>query len=358
MRKSNVRVVLLLLVCLLLTGCASGQVGGKINLYAKTTMTAGEFENLLQEQPLYTTDSKFVVQSEEYKALYPDQLQALIHNNTTLDVKNIVIAFVGWDSNDLPVKIKSQFDFSGGSYVKKVNYSDVNLVSGGVYGNNSGLFLDSECTVHTVKSLVVSFEAFSGETWENPYYNDFCKLYEGKKLSGDMSVEVNVVENTFSPATNAPQQTQPTGSLDQKGLEEALMEQPLAVIETEYVVQNDEYKALYPDLLQAIIQNNTQSDIKNVVVAFVAWDKNNLPVKIKGSIDFTEGSYVKKVDYSDVNLIPGGTYGSENGYAVDEKCNIETFKAIVVSYEDFDGNTWENPFFDDFCSLYKGKKLG
>ena len=40
-----------------------------------------------------------------------------------------------------------------------------------------------------------------------------------------------------------------------------------------------------------------------------------------------------------------------------EKCNIATFKAIVVSYETFEGKTWNNPYYEDFCSLYEGKKL-
>ena len=40
-----------------------------------------------------------------------------------------------------------------------------------------------------------------------------------------------------------------------------------------------------------------------------------------------------------------------------ENNNISKFKAIVVSYTDFDGNTWNNPLLSDFKELYADKKL-
>lgn len=42
--------------------------------------------------------------------------------------------------------------------------------------------------------------------------------------------------------------------------EQLLSEQPLAVVKTEYIVQDEQYKLLYPDMLQAVIQNNTPED--------------------------------------------------------------------------------------------------
>lgn len=123
------------------------------------------------------------------------------------------------------------------------------------------------------------------------------------------------------------------------------------------MVQDEQHKSLYPDMLQAVVYNNTELDIKDAVVAFVAWDNNNLPIKIKGSIDFSDGSYIKPVGYTDINLVGGESFGKDSGYEIDENSNIQTFKAIVVSYETFDGETWENPYFDDFCELYEGKKL-
>ena len=140
-------------------------------------------------------------------------------------------------------------------------------------------------------------------------------------------------------------------------LDSLLAQQPLYVSKTEYVVQSEEYKTLYPDMLQAILQSNTTDDIKDAVVAFVAWDSNGLPVKIEGQFDFGDGSYVKKFNYSDINLAAGGSYGDSSGFSLTENNNIDTFKAICISYETFEGKTWENPYYDDFCSLYEGKKI-
>ncbi len=136
-----------------------------------------------------------------------------------------------------------------------------------------------------------------------------------------------------------------------------LSEQELKIISTKYTVQDKQYKALYPDVMQVILKNDTEYDIKNALIAFVAWDENNLPVQIKASVDFGGGSYVKECEYPDINLIPGGTFGDTYGFEVDDTCNIKNFKAIVVSYEAFTGETWHNPLYEEWRKLYEGVKL-
>lgn len=133
--------------------------------------------------------------------------------------------------------------------------------------------------------------------------------------------------------------------------------QAVKVIGTEYLIQDATYKSLYPDMLSATIQNGSESDIRNAVIAFVAWDENNLPVKIKGDIDLSTGDYVKLVSYNDINLVPGKTYGESSGFSLSTTCSVETFKAIVVSYEPFEGEIWENPLFDKWKTHYGGQKL-
>jgi len=124
------------------------------------------------------------------------------------------------------------------------------------------------------------------------------------------------------------------------------------------VIRSEEYKSLYPDVLQAILVNNTEYDIKDVVVAFVAWDENNLPVLLKGQFDYNAASYVRRASYSGVNMVPGSTYGENTGMGLDASVNgIVTVKAIVASYVTFDGETWENPEYDAFIEEYAGKKL-
>lgn len=139
-------------------------------------------------------------------------------------------------------------------------------------------------------------------------------------------------------------------------LEELLAKQPVYISSTEYVVQDSTYKMLYPDLLQAVITNNSEDDIKDAVVVFVAWDENDLPVKIKGQYDFSDGDYLIKCNYSGINLVPGKSYGEDSGMALDDSMKISKFKAIVYSYETFEGTTWTNPYYHAWSAMYGGGK--
>lgn len=161
-------------------------------------MGIDEFEKLLSEQPLYISSTEYVVQSEESKVLFPDMLQAIITSNSTEDIKDAVVAFVAWDNNNLPVKIQTQFDFSGGSYIKQVSYKDINLVNGASYGENGGYTLDENSNISKFKAIVVSYETFDSNIWGNPYYENFKTTYEGKKYSDDMKLEVKIDNNNSS----------------------------------------------------------------------------------------------------------------------------------------------------------------
>lgn len=144
--------------------------------------------------------------------------------------------------------------------------------------------------------------------------------------------------------------------LTEKKLEDLIESQPLKVIKTDYLVQDEQHNTLYPDMLQAVIENNSGEDIRNAVIAFVAWDENELPLKLEGSIDFSDGSYIKMVSYDDINLIDGETFGEESGFELDSNNDIQDFKAIVYSYETFEGEEWENEYLDDFSELYENER--
>lgn len=354
-----------------------------VSLFAQNSkstknMNITEFNELLSKLPVVVVSTKYTVQDEKYKALYPDMLQAIIQNNSSSDIKNAVVAFVAWDNNDLPVKIKANIDFTDGAYIREVNYSDINLVPGAQYGDSSGFEIAEDLNIEKFEAICVSYESFDGSAWTNPYYDEWTKLYEGVKYSDSLTVDVEVEEDSGSTFTSsAPKETtssessssastssafttsseSKTSDLDEKALNEQINKQEVRVISTKYTVQDEKYKALYPDMLQAIIKNDSKHDIKNAVVAFVAWDNFKLPVKIQANIDFTDGAYLKQVNYSDINLASGETYGEDSGFEIAENLNIHEFKAIVVSYETFDGTKWENPLFDDWCGLYEGKAL-
>lgn len=147
-------------------------------------------------------------------------------------------------------------------------------------------------------------------------------------------------------------------ALSPSDLEAILLQQPCYIESTKYIIQHEQFKALYPDMLSVILKNNSGTDIKSAVIAFAAWDKNNLPVKIIGDLDFSGGSYIRSCNYEDINLINGETFGENKGMAIDENtAEIGTFKAIVVSYSDFDGKTWENPYYQNWLDIYENQKL-
>ena len=319
----------------------------------KKTVTESELDELISGQVVYVKSTEYIVQDEEYKALYPDMLQAILVNNGNDDIKNAVVAFVAWDKNNLPVKIKGNIDFSDGAYIKKVNYEDINLVPGSEFGDGYGLSIDEDNSIATFKAIVVSYETFDGTEWENPYFDGWSKMYEGIKYAEELTVEVVIEKDTT--VSKIPQSVE-SKTDSAEAVEQLIAGQKVKVISTKYVVQHDEYKALYPDMLQAVVENNSDDDIKNMVIAFVAWDKNKLPVKIKGNYDFSGGSYVKEVSYDGVNLIPGKTYGSNSGLELDEDNNIEYIKAIVASYETFEGTEWKNPYYDSWTKCYSGMK--
>lgn len=365
MMKRLLAFLLAILVSVFLIACGSSTVSSDdtnpLSQGKKVTLNVDEFESLLQQLPVSIKATNYTVQDAEHKTLYPDMLQVILENNTSADIKNAIVAFVAWDVNNLPVKIKGSIDFSDGSYIKLVNYADINMVPNSTYGENSGFEIDETCGISTFKALVVSCETFNGDTWENPYYNDWCKLYEGVKYSNDLTVNVRLKDDV-DLETNKQNTTKDDKDIDEIGITESdlaaqIETQEFRVVSTKYVVQHEEYKSLYPDVLQVILENNTSFDIKNAVVAFVAWDANNLPVKIKGSIDFSDGSYIALVNYNDINMIPNSTYGESSGYEIAQTCNISDFKAIVVSYETFEGDTWKNPLFGEWRKLYEGVKL-
>lgn len=179
----------------------------------------------------------------------------------------------------------------------------------------------------------------------------FSSAFDGTADENSANTETNddMVAGSKLPAQN---------KLSAMELEAQLAEQPVVVLSTSVLVQSDEYKGLYPDLLSAVVQNNSGTEIKTMTIGFVAWDANNLPVRIAGQYDFDDGTYFKEVTAEDVNLVNGATYGDEQGLALSDDCdNIKTIKAIVTSYTDFDGNTWENPLVEDFRAVYENQRL-
>lgn len=220
-------------------------------------------------------------------------------------------------------------------------------------------FEDATCkTLKTCSVCKITEGDYADHVWadatcEAPKTCTVCEKTEGEKLAHEWAGA------TFSAPKTCNLCSLTEGEpLNKAEFETMLTQTPVYVESTKYIVQDAKYKALYPDMLSAIIKNNSGKAVKTVVVAFAAWDKNNLPMKIFGKYDY-QGSYIKKCNYGDVNMMDGTTFGKNKGMPIDydDTGVIGTFKAIVVEYTDFEGNVWENPYYDAWVSLYENQIL-
>ena len=170
----------------------------------------------------------------------------------------------------------------------------------------------------------------------------------------DASIQEN--EQSNEEANSEVTTSEEEEEITPERLDELLRTQPVYIDSTEYYVQDEQYKALYPDLLVSTVVNNSGTNMKNAVFAFAAWDSHGFPVKINGQYEPDTTEYVKQGEHPDINLANGES--TQSAFALrQDTTNIATFKSIVVSYDDFDGNTWTNPYYTYWTALYDDKVL-
>jgi hypothetical protein len=132
--------------------------------------------------PIVVETAGVIEQSPQNKMLYPDMIQVLVRNNSSETVRHMVVSILGYDSNGYPVKIKTQFDFSGGAYELEGHAEDVNIVPGATFGKNKGWPLDEYHDISYVIACVKSATYYNGEDWVNPYYEAWKDMFMGKPL--------------------------------------------------------------------------------------------------------------------------------------------------------------------------------
>lgn len=132
----------------------------------------------------------------------------------------------------------------------------------------------------------------------------------------------------------------------------------LVVAESAQVkVQHDEYKSLYPDMMGTNIINKSDQAIKNIEIGFLAWDANKFPLKVKGQYSFGSEGFEFIGLGENINVVPGGTWGDDHGWNLNENHGIATLKANVKKVEFYDGTTWTNPLYKSWLEQYKEKPL-
>lgn len=206
--------------------------------------------------------------------------------------------------------------------------------------------------------ILISFSLCGcGSTVETSKINELEKTIAElqRKLDESNNKEVLPVNSDTPDTGDIDSEESAETSEMPKGIskDEAFSQQLLIVTDTGVQVQSDDYKSLYPDMLQAFIKNVSEDTVKDCMVSFLAFDEKGYPLKIKGQVDFQNGKYERQVEYSGINLSPGDTFGEDFGFSIDENLSIKYVLACVLSAEFYKDGKWDNPYhkywIDEYC---------
>ena len=343
--KKILAVLLALVAAITLFGC--GESADKINL--------DEFDELLSAQPVVITQSELLVQTGNFadKRFYPDMLTATVQNRTDKTITYLQIAFVAWDKDGKPVKIKAVDDKS--SYeLKEVTYKKLTLESGRYYGKDVGIKLAQNHNIHTFKAIVTTFKTADGKVWQNPYYEAFKNAFVFKNFKKSMMIFCEKQNDDFKVLSK--KELDKT-VLDIEALDKKLSKLPVQVLTADYIV-NGADKDSTPDNIKATFKNVGEKEISSVTLCFFAFDENGKAVKIKEAGDNASlGNYTALVEYATTDFVKDAVFGDTLSFNVHENCGIKHVVAIVKAYTYTDGKTVQNPYYIDACLIYEGGEI-
>ena len=134
--------------------------------------------------------------------------------------------------------------------------------------------------------------------------------------------------------------------------------QEASVVSAKLTVQHNTNKSKYPDMLIAVIKNNSNKTISSYEVAYLAFDKNCDPVKL---------TYNTEPDVSPVHLLkgtepecsikPGKQSSANRGLFICSNNSIHSVIACVIEVEYSDGTSWYNNYYDTWKKQYENKRL-
>ncbi len=343
--KKVIAVLLTVVIAFTFLGCQESQE--KVNL--------NDFDKLLQKQPVTVVDTELLVQTGNSadKRFYPDMLTATVQNRTDKTISYLKVAFVAWDKDGNPVKIKSDEDKKDYE-IKEVDYKKLTLESGRYYGKGMGINLSANHNIETFKAIVVSFKTDDGDVWENPYYETFKNAFVSQKFSKSMMISYTKQEDNFKVLTeNELEKT----VLDETALSDKFSKLAVQILSAEYIVLGEDKDAT-PDTIRAIFKNTSEKEISSVTLGFFAFDENGKAVKIKEAGDNASiGNFIALAEYTTTDFVKDAVFGETVSYNVHENCGIKYVVAVVKSYTDIDGKTFENPYFIDACLIYEGGEI-
>lgn len=124
----------------------------------------------------------------------------------------------------------------------------------------------------------------------------------------------------------------------------------LVTVEDTWVRESSVFNDAY-----VVVKNQTDKVLKEYTVAMIMLDSNGYPVNNKYEFKEFRGKNVISGRADSVNVQPGGTYGANSYWHIENDCY--KILACVVSAEFYDGTIWENPYFDPWVKFYAERPI-
>ena len=196
--------------------------------------------------------------------------------------------------------------------------------------------------------------------------NNQMQKAEAEKRVEEARKELNETLSTIKPFDNSNELVENKQNIDNnvdtenianaEYIEKLRKEQKLTCKSAKILVQDTQYKSLYPDMLTAKVVNNSKETVKSYKVVFLAYDNNYLPVKIKGKWN-SSGEYSHIGTDDEANLVAGATTKDNFGWELDKSHGITYVIACIQEAEFFNGEKWENQYLQYWLEKYEGKIL-
>lgn len=366
--KKHFKLIMCVLVVIVVVGVASGVIIAINNTPIKKIERYLASEDYDSARELYE------------KEIASDKKKAEVFKNSVIsqmqDVKEkYVSGKMTYDETQKELTKLNQFDFAKSefteilTFINKLESSRSDYKSAEEYVANGDLYnalkkyksvSDIDSNYSNAQSKIVDLVSqHKSECISKAADLAASEDYSGAGEVIDKAIEFNQddIELANLKQTYSEKQTAKLAAEKQAKIETAKANQKVVLVDEPYItVQSDRWKTLYPDMITAPVQNNSDQTVKDYTVGFLAWDANGYPVKLEWNTGLFS-AYLITGTGSNANILPGETFGYDVGWGLDEDCSFATIKGCVESVTFYDGTTWNNEYYNYWIEQYKEKPL-